>query len=122
MPVHAGFEKIVKGTDYPIIPAYLGGLWGSILSHYHGKLMSAWPRRLPCPVSVHFGKPMPADSSKRDIRWAIEELSVDYFNSRKSSRYSLGETFVQTARSNWRKPCMSDTTGIFFFACFLNHF
>ncbi len=108
---HAGFEKIVKGTDYPIIPTYLGGLWGSILSHYHGKLMSAWPKRLPCPVSVHFGKPMAANSSKRDIRWAIEELSVDYFNSRKSSRYSLGQTFVKTARSNWRKPCMSDTTG-----------
>ncbi|MBC8378898.1 MAG: MFS transporter [Planctomycetes bacterium] len=108
---HAGFEKIVKGTDYPIIPAYLGGLWGSILSHYHGKLMSAWPKRLPCPVSVHFGKPMPAESSKRDIRWAIEELSVNYFNSKKSSRYSLGQTLVQTARKNWRKPCMSDTTG-----------
>ncbi|MBL7215386.1 MAG: MFS transporter [Phycisphaerae bacterium] len=108
---HAGFEKIVKGTDYPIIPAYLGGLWGSILSHYHGKLMSAWPKRLPCPVNVHFGKPMPADSAKRDIRWAIEELSVDYFNSRKSSRYSLGETLVQTARRNWWKPCISDTTG-----------
>ena len=108
---HAGFEKIIKGTDYPIIPAYLGGLWGSILSHYHGKLMSAWPKRLPCPVSVHFGKPMPATASKRDIRWAIEELSVDYFNSKKSSRYSLGQTLVQTARKNWRKHCMSDTTG-----------
>lgn len=108
---HAGFEKIVKGSDYPIIPTYLGGLWGSILSHYHGNLMSAWPKRLPCPVGVHFGKPMAATASTRDIRWAIEGLSVDYFNSRKSSRYSLGETLVQTVRRNWRKPCMSDTTG-----------
>jgi acyl-[acyl-carrier-protein]-phospholipid O-acyltransferase/long-chain-fatty-acid--[acyl-carrier-protein] ligase len=107
----AGFEKIVKGTDYPIIPTYLGGLWGSILSHYHGSLMSAWPKRLPCPVSVHFGKAMPADSSRREIRWAIEALSVDYFNSKKTSRYSLGETLIQTCRKNWRKPCMSDTTG-----------
>lgn len=107
----AGFEKIVKGTDYPIIPTYLGGLWGSILSHYHGSLMSAWPKRLPCPVSVHFGQPMRADSSRREIRWAIEALSVDYFNAKKTSRYSLGETLVQTCRRNWRKPCMSDTTG-----------
>ena len=80
---HAGFEKIIKGTDYPIIPTYLGGLWGSIFSHYHGELMSAWPKRLPCPVSVHFGKPMAANSSKRDIRWAIEELSVRLFRAEK---------------------------------------
>jgi acyl-[acyl-carrier-protein]-phospholipid O-acyltransferase/long-chain-fatty-acid--[acyl-carrier-protein] ligase len=108
---HAGFEKIVEGTTYPIIPTYLGGLWGSILSHYHGDLMSAWPRRLPCPVSVHFGKPMPADSSTRDIRWAIEELSVDFFSAKKSSRYSLGQTLIQACRRNWRKACLSDTTG-----------
>ena len=108
---HAGFEKIVKGTSYPIIPAYLGGLWGSVLSHYHGKLMSAWPKRLPCPVSVHFGKPMPADSSKRDIRAGVEELSVDYFNASKSSRHSLGETFIKACRKNWRKECLSDSTG-----------
>ena len=108
---HAGFEKIVKETDYPIIPAYLGGLWGSILSHYHGKLMSVWPKRLPCPVSVHFGQAMSADSSKRDIRWAIEELSVDYFNAKKSSRHSLGETFIKACRKNWRKECLSDSTG-----------
>ncbi len=107
----AGFEKIVKGTDYPIIPTYLGGLWGSILSHYHGNIMSAWPQRLPCPVGVHFGKPMAADSSRRDIRWAIEQLSVDYFNSRKSVRKSLGQTLVQCARKNWSRPCISDTTG-----------
>jgi acyl-[acyl-carrier-protein]-phospholipid O-acyltransferase/long-chain-fatty-acid--[acyl-carrier-protein] ligase len=108
---HSGFEKIVQDTDYPIIPTYLGGLWGSILSHYYGKLMSAWPKRLPCPVRVHFGKPMPADSSKRAIRWAIEELSVDYFNAHKSTRHSLGQALVRTARKNWRKPCISDTTG-----------
>jgi len=108
---HSGFEKIVKGTDYPIIPAYLGGLWGSILSHYHGKVMSAWPRRLPCPVSVYFGQPLPATASSRDIRWAIEAMSVDYFNQRRSSRHSLGETFVKSARRHWPRHFMSDTTG-----------
>ncbi|MCI0499945.1 MAG: MFS transporter, partial [Planctomycetales bacterium] len=108
---HAGFEKIIRGTDYPIIPAYLGGLWGSILSHYHGDLMSAWPQRLPCPVSVHFGKPLPSNSSRRDIRWAIEELSVDYFDAQKSSRHSLGQTLVQAARKHWHKPCISDAAG-----------
>ncbi len=108
---HAGFEKIVRDTDYPVIPTYLGGLWGSILSHYHGRLMSAWPQRLPCPVCVHFGRPMPSESSVRDIRWAIEELSVDYFSSRYSNQHSLGQTLIQAARKRWNQPCLSDTAG-----------
>jgi len=106
-----GFERIVKGTDYPIIPTYIGGLWGSILSHYHGKLLGALPRKLPYPVGVHFGEPMAADSSSQRIREAIEILSVDFYNTKKAKRLSLGETFIKSARKHWAKPCLSDTTG-----------
>lgn len=107
----AGFEKVVKGTDYPIIPAYLGGLWGSIFSYYHGKMLGAWPRLRFRQTAVHFGSPMSADASPLAIRRAIEELSVDYFNAKKPRRLTLGQTFVQSARRHWRRPFASDTTG-----------
>lgn len=106
-----GFEKITKGTDYQIIPTYIGGLWGSILSHFHGKILGALPRKLPYPVGVHFGKPLPADTSAQDLRQRIEELAVDFYNAKKSKRLSLGERFVKSARCYWFKPCMSDTMG-----------
>lgn len=106
-----GFEHIVKGTDYPVIPAYLGGLWGSIFSHYYGKLLSTWPRRLPRPVSVRFGKPLNAGATSLEIRRAIEELSVEYFNDKKPERLTLGRTFVKSARRHWLRPFASDTTG-----------
>jgi acyl-[acyl-carrier-protein]-phospholipid O-acyltransferase/long-chain-fatty-acid--[acyl-carrier-protein] ligase len=106
-----GFEKITKGTDYQIIPTYIGGLWGSILSHFHGKLLSVFPKRLPYPVGVHFGKPMPADTSAQDLRNCIEELAVDFYDAKKPKRLSLGERFVKSARRHWAKPCMSDTMG-----------
>lgn len=35
-PFKPGFERIVKGTDYPIIPIYIGGAWGSLSSYRHG--------------------------------------------------------------------------------------
>ncbi len=38
-----GFERIVKGTDIPVIPVYIGGAWGSIFSYSHGKLLSRFP-------------------------------------------------------------------------------
>lgn len=107
----SGFEKIAKGTDYPIIPTYIGGLWGSVLSHYHGKILSSFPRRLPFPVSVHFGKPMTSNFSSQQIREVIEELSVDFYNAKKQKRLSLGQRFIKSARRHWFKPCMSDTTG-----------
>jgi len=106
----SGFEKIVKDTDYPIIPTYIGGLWGSIMSHYHGEVLSVLPKRLPYPVRVHFGTPMSSTSSTQDVRGAIEELSVDYYNAKMPKRLSLGETFVKKARRHWFKPFMSDTT------------
>jgi len=40
LPFNAGLERIAKGTQCPIIPVHLGGLWGSIMSHAYGRLMS----------------------------------------------------------------------------------
>lgn len=106
-----GFEKITEGLNVPVIPIYLGGIWGSILSHYYGRLLSTWPKKLPHPVQVHFGKPLPPNPSAHDARQAVAELSCEYFKSRKPSRISLGQTFVRTARQHFRQPFVSDVTG-----------
>ncbi len=110
-PFRGGLERIVKATDCPIIPVYLGGLWDSIASYRYGKLFSRFPRPLPYPVSVHFGKPMSADSTARQIRQEVLELSCDWLDSRKPQRLSLAQTFVKVARGNWKRPCIVDTTG-----------
>lgn len=106
-----GFERIVKSSSYKIIPAYIGGAWGSIFSYHHGRPLSRLPEKFPYPVSIHFGKAMPADSSAEQIRQKVTELSCDYFDGLKPARKSLANHFVRTARSNWRKRCISDTTG-----------
>ena len=107
----AGFEKVARGTSYPIIPAYIGGLWGSIFSYRYGKPLRTWPRRLSRPVSVRFGAPLPSDASSLDIRRAIEELSADYFNDKKPQRKTLGTLFVKSARKHFLRPFASDATG-----------
>ncbi len=106
-----GLEKIARATECPIIPVYLGGLWDSIASYRYGKLFSRFPRPLPYPVSVHFGAPMPADSTAQQIRQAVLELSCDWIESRKYTRLSLAQTFVKVARQDWKRPCIVDTTG-----------
>jgi acyl-[acyl-carrier-protein]-phospholipid O-acyltransferase/long-chain-fatty-acid--[acyl-carrier-protein] ligase len=106
-----GLELIARGGQYPIIPVYIGGAWGSILSYAHGRLLSRLPVRLPYPVTVLFGKPMPAASTAAEIRHAVIELSADYFESKKRSCISLGEAYIISARRNWKAHAISDTSG-----------
>ena len=106
-----GFQHIVKGSDHPIIPVYLGGAWGSIFSYAHGMPRLRWPLSFPYPVSIHFGQPLPPTVGASELREAVLALSCDYFNSRKDRRHPLAAEFVQTARRNWARPAIADTTG-----------
>ncbi len=107
----SGFEHIVKGSAHPIIPVYLGGAWGSIFSYYFGSPLSHWPTMLRYPVTVLFGSPMPSDATSGEVRESVLELSCVYYNDRKSTRLSLGESFVQSARRNWQRSAVADTSG-----------
>jgi acyl-[acyl-carrier-protein]-phospholipid O-acyltransferase / long-chain-fatty-acid--[acyl-carrier-protein] ligase len=106
-----GFERIVKDSGHPIIPVYIGGAWGSILSYAHGRLLSRPPALAPYPVTILFGKPMPAASHAVEVRQQVAELSCDYFDSRKPSRKPLVEYFIRSARANWRRQAVADTSG-----------
>lgn len=87
-----GFERIVKGTTYPIIPVYIGGAWGSTLSYANGKLLSRLPTLSPYRVSILFGTPMASTSAATEVRQKVAELSCDYFDSSKKSRRPLEPT------------------------------
>ncbi|GFO54812.1 acyl-[ACP]--phospholipid O-acyltransferase [Geomonas sp. Red276] len=106
-----GFERIVKNSSHPIIPVYIGGAWGSILSYANGKLLSRPPALSPYPVTILFGSPMPAESSAVEVRQAVAELSCDYFNSKKADRAPLEARFLATARKNWNRRAVSDSSG-----------
>ncbi|MCL2760658.1 MAG: acyl-[ACP]--phospholipid O-acyltransferase [Desulfuromonadales bacterium] len=106
-----GFERILKGSNYPIIPIYIGGAWGSILSYAYGHLLSRLPTLTPYPVTLIFGSPMPPTSSAADVRQTVMEMSCDYFDSRRTTRRSLEKHFVQSARRNWRRRAISDSSG-----------
>lgn len=106
-----GFERIVKDSGHPIIPVYIGGAWGSILSYAHGKLLSRLPALSPYPVTILFGDPMPATSPAVEVRQKVAELSCDYFASRKEQRRPLPEYFIRTARRYWGRRAIADTSG-----------
>ena len=106
-----GLERIVKGSAHPIIPIYIGGTWGSIFSHYFGKQHARPPVKFPYPMTVVVGRPLPATTKAWEVRQAVTELSCDYFADCKPHRRALAEKFVVTARRNWNRRAICDTTG-----------
>ena len=106
-----GLETILKGTEHPIIPIHIGGAWGSIFSYAHGKPFSKLPTSFPYPISIHFGAPLPANSKSSEVQQAVAELACQYFEDQKSRRSSLSELFFRTARSNWTRKALSDSSG-----------
>jgi len=105
-----GIEHILKGSDYPIIPTYIGGGWGSVLSHYYGRLLTRLPVRR-CHITVAFGEPLPANTPTHRVRQAVAGLAKEYFDSRKDSTRTLPRQFIRSARSNFMRLAIADTTG-----------
>src|SRR5580704_3822618 len=108
LPFRRGMERIIKGVDAPIIPVNLGGVWGSVFSFERGKFLWKLPRRIPYPVTVTFGSPMPSTSSAQEVRQAVQELGAEAYQYRKRYMRTLHRSFVQTARRHPFRFAMAD--------------
>jgi len=111
LPFRRGLEKIMDGIDVPVIPVHLDRLWGSIFSFERGRFLWKWPKRIPYPVTVSFGTPMPASSSAHAVRQAIQELASDAAAFSRGQGDLLDLRFIRTAKKNWRKFAMADSSG-----------
>src|SRR5262245_25087319 len=110
LPLKRGFERIVDGLDVPVIPVYLDRVWGSIFSFKGGRFFWKWPVRVPYPVTVAFGRPMPATTTAAQARLALQVLSCDLAMQRRPADESLGRQFVRTAQHEWGTFAMADAT------------
>jgi acyl-[acyl-carrier-protein]-phospholipid O-acyltransferase / long-chain-fatty-acid--[acyl-carrier-protein] ligase len=108
LPFRRGMERIVKGVDAPIIPTYLGGVWGSIFSFERGRFLWKIPRHIPYPVTVLFGKPLPPTTTSREVRHHVQELGAEAERSRKRHLRPLQRSFVATARRHPFRFAMAD--------------
>jgi acyl-[acyl-carrier-protein]-phospholipid O-acyltransferase/long-chain-fatty-acid--[acyl-carrier-protein] ligase len=108
LPFRRGLERIMKGVDVSIIPVNLDGVWGSIFSFERGRFLWKVPRRIPYPVTVSFGAPMPPTSTAIEVRSAVQELHAVGFQRRKSRMKTLDRAFIRTARRHPLRFMMAD--------------
>jgi acyl-[acyl-carrier-protein]-phospholipid O-acyltransferase/long-chain-fatty-acid--[acyl-carrier-protein] ligase len=98
LPFRRGMERIMKGVDAPIIPVHLDGVWGSIFSFERGRFFWKLPRRIPYPVTVTFGKPMPSTTTALEVRRIIQEMGSKAFHNRARQMRPLHRSWVRNAR------------------------
>jgi acyl-[acyl-carrier-protein]-phospholipid O-acyltransferase/long-chain-fatty-acid--[acyl-carrier-protein] ligase len=108
LPFRRGFERIVKGRQVPVIPAHLDRVWGSIFSFEGGRFLKKWPERIPYPVSVSFGAPLPSDTPAYKLRDAVRTLGEAAWHLRKSKRRPLHREFIHAMRRHPFRFAMAD--------------
>ena len=110
LPFRKGFERIMKGVEAPIIPVHLDRLWGSVFSHSEGRFFWKWPKRVPYPVTVNYGAPLPADTTAFTLRNQIRELGTEAYMQRKLAHPLLHRGFIRNARRHPLRMAMADAT------------
>lgn len=95
LPFQRGMRRILKGRNSPIIPIHLDRVSASVFSPTHARLM---PDRIPLPITVSFGPPMPSDTPLYRVRQVISDLNQEAWAYRKPDRRPLHHAFLRTWR------------------------
>lgn len=107
MSFKPGLMKILEGTDAPVIPVYLHGLWGSVFSFSGGKFFWKLPRRWPYPVGIYFGPPIEKPKDVHEVRRAVQELGA-HAMTEKPQPQSLEERFIRMCKKRLRTRKVAD--------------
>ena len=67
-----GYELIARHAKAQVVPVWLDQLWGSIFSFQGGRFFTKFPKRIPYPVTIAFGKPLKPEAA--DVATMREEL------------------------------------------------
>jgi acyl-[acyl-carrier-protein]-phospholipid O-acyltransferase/long-chain-fatty-acid--[acyl-carrier-protein] ligase len=108
LPFKRGLERIVEGLDVPIVPVYLDRVWGSVFSFKGGRFFWKWPARVPYPVTVAFGAPLPSTTPAAEVRVALLSVGASATALRREKHEVLGRRFIAAAKSRWGAFCMTD--------------
>ena len=74
--IKPGVMKMLEKNNVPVIPCYIGEMWGSIFSYFGGRVFTKFPNSIRRPVSLHVGKPI-FPKSTFEIQDALKRLSAE---------------------------------------------
>ena len=104
-PFQRGMQRILKGRTTPIIPVHLDRATASFFSPVHARPL---PERIPLPVTVSFGVPLPPETPLHAVRQAIHDLDQEAWAHRKADRRPLHHGFIRRARRHPARLAFTD--------------
>jgi len=110
LPFRRGMQRILKGRTSPVVPVHLDRVYGSLGSARQGRVQIV-PTKIPCPVTVSFGAPLPANVEPAQVRVAVEGLAEAAWRLRADELPALHRKFVQSVRRAPWRLCLSDSQG-----------
>src|SRR5256714_8192125 len=91
-----GYELIARHANSQVVPVWLDQLWGSIFSFQGGRFFTKFPKRIPYPVTIAFGKPLePNAADVATMREELLKLGEFCFSRRPSLDRHLAEECVR---------------------------
>src|SRR5213595_1545950 len=91
-----GYELIARHANAQVVPVWLDQLWGSIFSFQGGRFFTKFPRRIPYPVTIAFGKALQGEAADNaTVREELLKLGEFCFSRRPSLDRHLAEECVR---------------------------
>src|SRR5947208_5400855 len=91
-----GYELIARHANALVVPVWLDQLWGSIFSFQGGRFFTKFPKRIPYPVTIAFGRPLkPEAAGVATMREELLKLGEFCFSRRPALDRHLAEECVR---------------------------
>ncbi len=104
-----GYELIARAADAPVVPVWLDQLWGSIFSFQKGRFFTKWPKRIPYPVTIAFGEPIPAAEAGIDLlRERMLMLGEQAYQQRPILKGHLGSAVIRGLKNRQFQRVVDD--------------
>ncbi|MBO7414426.1 MAG: AMP-binding protein, partial [Fibrobacter sp.] len=103
------YSKAVEGTNAPIVPFYIQGLWGSRYSQASECVNR--PQAFNRVISVGYGKVLPANSSQETIRRELHFLGADIWNVAIDHSETIVPLWFKAMRKRRFRPILIDPAG-----------
>lgn len=108
---HRGFKAMVKGTNAPVVPVWVEGMWGSMFSFSGGKFFY----KLPAPgrrrIRVYIGEPIAGDKPLDKMRSAVSALGARANIDNRAALPVLASHAIRAWRRRGRKIIAADSLG-----------
>ncbi len=104
-PFQKGFTRLVSGTQIPVIPAYMNGLWTSLLSFGEQQVHLRIPRLFRT-VEIEYGEALPSTVTPVELWRIVKHLEVNAAFRDSERAAILPLAFLAAARQFDNKPAL----------------